>query len=135
MATISIQAVGGFRTKIKHLQSGTEIFSDAPTDNNGKGEMFSPTDLLSASLASCMITIMDIAGKEHGFTVEGTDISVTKIMSSNPRKVAEIIVEINFPKTEVYSEKSKKIIEYASKNCPVALSLHPDIKQNIILNY
>ncbi len=135
MATISLKAIGDFRTKIKHLKSGTEIYSDAPTDNNGKGEMFSPTDLLSSSLAACMITIMDIAGKEHGFSVEGTEINVTKIMSANPRKVAEIIVELNFPIDKKYTDKAKRIIEHTSKNCPVSLSLHPDIKQTIVLNY
>ena len=127
-------ASGGFRTIATHLKSGTEIYTDAPTDNHGKGEYFSPTDLLSSSLGACMITIMDIAGKEHGFTVEGTEILITKKMSESPRKVSEIIVELNFPDVE-YSEKAKRIIEHTTRNCPVSLSLHPDVKQTIILNY
>jgi putative redox protein len=134
MATIKITALGDFSTKAIHLKSGSEILTDAPTDNKGKGENFSPTDLLSASLGACMVTIMDIASKEHGFEMAGTEILVTKIMAENPRRVAEIIVELNFPDVE-YSDKAKRIIEHASKNCPVALSLHPDVKQTIILNY
>jgi uncharacterized OsmC-like protein len=134
MPTIKTIVNKDFRTEATHLKSGTKIFTDAPVDNHGKGESFSPTDLLCASLGSCMATIMDIAGKEHGFTIEGTEIIITKIMSENPRKVAEIIVELNFPPFN-YSEKMKKIIDYASKNCPVALSLHPDVKQTVILNY
>lgn len=135
MPTIQTIATTGYRTRVKHLQSGTEICTDAPLDNNGKGEAFSPSDLLAASLGSCMVTIMDIAGKEHGFTVVGTEIIITKIMASNPRKVAEIIVELNFPKRETYSEKMRKIIEFAARNCPVSLSLHPDIKQTVVFNY
>lgn len=134
MATAKIVAKGSFRTIATHLKSGAEIYTDAPTDNHGKGEYFSPTDLLSSSLGACMITIMDIAGKEHGFTVEGTEILITKKMSESPRKVSEIIVELNFPDVE-YSEKAKRIIEHTTRNCPVSLSLHPDVKQTIILNF
>lgn len=135
MATIQTITTEGFRTRVKHLHSGAEIFTDAPLDNHGKGENFSPTDLLAASLGSCMITIMDMAGKEHGFSVVGSEVIITKIMSANPRKVDEIIVELNFPKSESYSEKSRKVIEYAAHSCPVALSLHPDVKQTIVFNY
>lgn len=134
MATVKMTALGGLRTKSTHIKSGNELITDAPIDNKGKGEYFSPTDILSTSLAACMMTIMDIAGQEHGFSVEGTAVDITKIMSDKPRKVAEIIVEINFPKNN-YSDKAKKIIEYTTKNCPVAISLHPEIKQNIILNF
>jgi uncharacterized OsmC-like protein len=134
MATIKMTALGEFRTKAVHLKSGTEIITDAPTDNKGKGESFSPTDLLCASFGACMTTIMDIAGKEHGFEIAGTEIEITKIMAENPRRVAEIIVELNFPDRE-YSEKAKRVIEHTSRTCPVALSLHPDIKQTIKLNY
>ncbi|HQI46762.1 MAG TPA: OsmC family protein [Bacteroidales bacterium] len=135
MTKIKMTALGGFRTKSIHLQSGVELLTDAPVDNHGKGEYFSPTDLLATALASCMITIMDVAGQQHGFSVEGTEIDILKIMSENPRKVAEIVIHIHFPKTNNYSEKNKKIISHAVKNCPVALSLHPDIKQTVHLNY
>jgi putative redox protein len=127
-------ALGGQRTKSTHIKSGMEIITDAPVDNQGKGEYFSPTDLLATSLSACMLTIMDLAGKGHGFSVEGASANVTKIMAENPRRVAEIIVEITFPKNN-YSDKIKKIIEHASRTCPVALSLHPDIKKTIILNF
>ena len=134
MVTVKMIALGDFRTKSVHINSGTQIMTDAPIDNQGKGENFSPTDLLCTSLGACMITIMDIAGREHGFSIDGTELNITKIMSENPRKVAEIILELSFPKVE-YSIKIKKIIEFTTKNCPVALSLNPDIKQTIILNY
>lgn len=129
-----MSATGGLRTKSTHIKSGKEIISDAPVDNQGKGEYFSPSDLLATALSACMITIMDIAGREHGFSIKGAEADITKIMAENPRKVAEIIIEITFPANN-YSEKTKKIIEYASKTCPVALSLHPDIKQTVILNF
>jgi len=134
MATIKTTISKGLRTEAVHIKSGVKIITDAPIDNHGKGKSFSPTDLLCASLGSCMATIMDISGKEHGFTVEGTEMFITKIMNKNPRKIYEIIVELNFPSFN-YTDKMKKIIEHASKNCPVALSLHPDVKQTIILNY
>jgi putative redox protein len=134
MATIKTIVKKDLRTEITHLRSGSRIMTDAPVDNHGKGEYFSPTDLLSASLGSCMTTIMEIAGREHGFSIEGTEIIITKIMSENPRKIAEIVVELNFPPNN-YSDKVKKIIEITSRTCPVALSLHPDLKQTVLLKY
>lgn len=134
MATAKLTALGGLRTKSIHLKSGQEFITDAPVDNKGKGEYFSPTDIFSTSLAACMMTIMDIAGQEHGFSVKDTEVSITKIMAEKPRRVAEIIVEINFPPNN-YSDKEKKIIELTTRTCPVALSLHPDVKQTVILNY
>jgi uncharacterized OsmC-like protein len=123
-----------FRTSAVHLQSGTKIITDAPVDNHGKGEAFSPTDLLATSLASCMLTIIDIAGDEHGFTIEGTKAIVTKIMGTNPRRVIEIKIELFFPPNN-YTDKQKQVIKYITENCPVAKSLHPDIKQNITIHY
>lgn len=134
MTTIKMTALGGLRTKSIHIKSGKELITDAPVDNHGKGEYFSPTDLLATSLSACMLTIMDLAGKEHDFSVEEAQVEITKIMSTNPRRVGEIIIEINFPQNN-YSGKAKKIIDNAIKNCPVALSLHPDVKQTIIINY
>lgn len=123
-----------FRTSATHLQSGTKIITDAPVDNHGKGEAFSPTDLLATSLASCMLTIIDIAGDEHGFTIEGAKANVTKIMGTNPRRVTEIKIELYFPPNN-YSDEQKQVIKYVTENSPVAKSLHPDIKQNITINY
>ena len=134
METVQTVYLGELRTKARHSQSGVEIITDAPTDNNGKGEAFSPTDLLATSLGSCMLTIMGIAANTHGFNIDNTKVKITKIMSANPRKVSEIIVELNFPPNN-YSEKEKKFFEIAAKTCPVSLSLHPDIKQTIIFNY
>jgi len=111
-----------------------ELITDAPPDNQGKGEAFSPTDLLATSLGSCMLTIMGIAARTHNFNIDGTEVHITKIMASNPRRVSEVIIELFFPEIH-YSEKVKKIIKNAAWTCPVSRSLHPDIKQNIIFNF
>ena len=134
MSTIETKYLGELRTEAKHVRSGNRLITDAPTDNQGKGEAFSPTDLLAASLGSCMMTIIGIAARTHGFNVDGTSIHITKIMAENPRKVGEVIVEFDFP-VKNYSGKEKAIIENAAKTCPVAKSLHPDLKQTLIFNY
>ena len=134
MVTSKITYNGGLRTTSIHLASGKEIITDAPIDNKGKGEAFSPTDLLATSLGNCMLTIVGIAANEHGFNVDGTTAEITKIMEANPRRVVEIVVNFQFPKND-YSDKAKTIIERSAKTCPVACSLHPDIKQNITFNY
>lgn len=100
--------------------------TEAPEDNNGKGSMFSPTDLFAASLGSCMLTIIGIAAQTHGFSIEGTRIETEKIMAANPRRVAELKLEIYLPHNR-YSEKELKIIKSCVNTCPVANSLHPDI--------
>jgi len=129
MATISTTYVGGLRTEATHLQSGTKILTDAPTDNKGKGEAFSPTDLLAESLAGCILTTMAIAADTHGINMVNTTCEVTKVMAPNPRRVAEVIVDLKFP--EEYGDKEKKILELAATTCPVAISLHPDVKKTI----
>lgn len=134
METIHTTYTGQLRTQARHNQSGNEIMTDAPLDNKGKGEAFSPTDLLAASLGSCMMTIMGISAHEHGFNIDGTKARITKIMASSPRRVAEIKIEFDFPKNN-YSDKEKKFIEMAAKTCPSSLSLHPDLIQNINFNY
>ncbi len=128
MATSKITYTGELRTTSLHLKSGIEIITDAPVDNQGKGEAFSPTDLLATSLWNCMLTIVGIAARTHGFNIDGTTAEITKVMGENPRRVAEIIVDLQFP-ANGYSDKEKEIIERAAKTCPVAYSLHPDIKQ------
>ncbi len=133
MATIETVYQGTLRTQAKHVQSGTEILTDAPVDNQGKGEAFSPTDLLAASLGSCMLTIMGITAREHRINIENTTCEITKVMSANPRRVGEIDVELNFP--EKYSDKQQKILERAALTCPVYLSLHPDIKKLVNFNW
>jgi len=129
MATISTTYLGGLRTEATHLQSGTKIITDAPVDNHGKGEAFSPTDLLAESLAGCMLTTMAIAGNTHGINIDGATAEVTKVMAPNPRRVAEVIVDLKFPAD--YTDKEKKILELAATTCPVHISLHPDVKRTI----
>ncbi len=130
MATIKTIYTGDLRTKALHLASGTELITDAPVDNQGKGEAFSPTDLLSAALGSCMLTIMGIAARTHLINMDNTAIEITKHMASNPRRVSEIEIVFKMPDLP-YSEKEKAILEHAARTCPVALSVHPDLKQTI----
>ena len=134
MATSKITYNGGLRTTSVHERSGKEIITDAPVDNKGKGEAFSPTDLLATSLGNCMLTIAGIAAAEHGIDIDGTTCEITKIMAEGPRRVAEIIVNFQFPANS-YSDKDKKIIERAANTCPVMYSLHPDIKKTVTFNY
>jgi putative redox protein len=126
--------LGDLRTEALHLHSGVKITTDAPLDNQGKGEFFSPTDLVAAALGSCMFTIMGIAARSHGFSIDGTEAVITKLMLSNPRRIGEVIIVFNFPDI-IYTEKQKEIIERAGRTCPVALSLHPDLKQTVTLNF
>jgi len=116
------------------LQSGSVVVTDAPTDNHGKGESISPTDMFAASFGSCMLTIMGIAAQTHGFNIDGTTVNTTKIMAEKPRRVAEIIVELHFPPNN-FSAKERKIIELCAKECPVAQSLHTDIRQTVVYNW
>ena len=127
--TSEIQYKGNLRTRAKHLKSGEEIITDAPTDNNGKGEAFSPTDLLATSLASCAMTIMGIAANMHGIDIAGTKAEVLKHMAADPRRVSGVDVTFTMP-DKAYSQKEKTILERAALTCPVAKSLHPDIIQN-----
>jgi putative redox protein len=119
------------RTTAKHEQSGSYIETDAPLDNHGKGERFSPTDLVATALASCMLTIMGIAANTHNIDITNTKCSVEKIMETAPRRIGRINIEVHFPKNTVYSEKEKKILEKAALTCPVMESLHPDCIKNI----
>jgi putative redox protein len=132
--TISTVYVGELRTRATHVRSGKELITDAPPDNKGKGEAFSPTDLLATSLGSCMLTIMGIAAKEHGFDIDNTKVKIWKIMASDPRRVGEIKIELTFPKNN-YTDKQKKIIERAAFTCPVYYSLHPDLLKTLSFIY
>jgi len=134
METMRTQYLGGLRTIAKHVKSGNELITDAPTDNKGRGEAFSPTDLLATALGSCALTIMGIAANEHGFNIDGTTVKITKIMASNPRRVGEVVVEFTFPPNN-YSEKEKKIIRLSADTCPVNQSLHPDLKKTFVYNF
>lgn len=131
--TVHTRYVGNLHTEAEHLQSGNKITTDAPVDNGGKGEYFSPTDMLAAALGSCSLTIMGKAAQVHGFNIDGTEVEISKIMGTDPRRVVEIVVEITFPSD--YEPKVKKILELAAHECPVANSLHPDLKQTFIFHY
>lgn len=130
MNTSEVTYKGNLRTTTIHLKSGQQIITDAPTDNNGKGEAFSPTDLLATSLGCCMITVMGILAKRNAINLDETKAEILKVMAANPRRVSEINVDIHFPKNN-YSQKEKELLENTALTCPVAKSLHPDIKQKI----
>ena len=134
METIRTIYLGDLRTEATHIKSEKQIITDAPVDNKGKGEAFSPTDLLAASLGSCMLTLMGIAANTHQIDFSGASMKITKAMVNNPRKVAEVIVDIDMGGSK-YTDKEKKILENAALTCPVALSLHPDVKQTVHFNY
>ena len=134
METVRTKYISDLRTEATHVRSGVKLTTDAPVDNQGKGEFFSPTDLLATSLGSCMLTIMGIAARTHGFNIDGTEVCITKIMGTDPRRVVEIVVELTFPHNN-YSAKERKLLELSAKECPVANSLHPDLKQNIIFKF
>ena len=130
MTTSEVTYQGDLRTTAIHLQSNNEIITDAPTDNQGKGEAFSPTDLLATSLASCMLTIIGIKARDMEIDVEGTTAEVTKVMSVDPRRVSEIQVIITFQ--QALDDKTQKIFYNTALTCPVAKSIHPDIAQNVV---
>lgn len=131
--TSKVTYTGDLRTKSVHLQSGNEIITDAPTDNNGKGEAFSPTDMVANSLATCMFTIMGIKANQMNISIEGSIASVTKIMQSEPRMISKIIIV--FDMNISADEKTKTILERAALTCPVYLSLHPDIQKDVTFNW
>jgi putative redox protein len=126
---------GELRTEATHLQSGTVIQTDAPTDNQGKGEKFSPTDLLATSLGNCMMTIMGIKARDMQVDLANTKIDVTKIMNADPRRVGGIQVQFHFPTNLHLDEKQQKILENAALTCPVAKSIHPDIALDVNFNW
>lgn len=131
--TSKITYLGDLRTTSTHIQSGTTILSDAPTDNYGKGEAFSPTDLVANALGSCMVSIMAIKSRDLNLDLLDSTVSVTKIMQAEPRKIAKIIVVLNM--SVATSEKNKIILERAAMTCPVFLSLNPDIEKEISFNW
>ena len=119
---------GDLRTTSTHLQSGTVIETDAPTDNQGKGERFSPTDLVANALGTCMVTTMAIKARSMNINLDGTKLDVTKIMVSDPRRIGKIIVHVFFPTELGLDDKQKNILENTARTCPVERSLHPDVE-------
>lgn len=134
METIQTTYLGNLRTEATHIQSGNKLITDAPSDNNGKGEAFSPTDLLATSLGSCIFTIMGIKAEQHNFSIEGAKAKSWKIMNINPRRVGEIKIEFDFSMCQL-SDKQKKLLQNVVKTCPVSLSVHSEIKQNISFKF
>lgn len=132
--TVKTTYLGNLRTENVHLQSGSKLITDAPTDNRGKGEAFSPTDLLATALANCIMTIMGIKAMDNGIDIVGTEIDITKVMASNPRRVAEVVMEFKFPKRE-YSDEEKQLIESVAGTSPVPLSVRTDLKQTILFTW
>ena len=133
MNNIKISYKGRLRTVVTHTLTGEIIETDAPIDNNGKGEKFSPTDLFASSLGSCMLTIMGITAQSHGFSIDGSSINLEKIMGKNPRRVAEIHLDINIK--GVLTEKQRQMLVKAAKHCPVSKSIHPEIKENVSFHF
>ena len=134
MVSITAIYLGGLRTEATHLRSGNKIITDAPTDNNGKGEAFSPTDLTCASLSSCMMTLMGMLAERENIDLTGLRSEIVKVMGSNPRTIAEVHIAFfheNLKATDVQKEKLRR----AALTCPVALSVSPEIKQKVEFNF
>lgn len=127
MITSTVEYLGGLRTSCTHVQSQTKIITDAPVDNKGKGEAFSPTDLLATSYASCMITIMGIFCENHEINFQHAKADVTKIMEANPRRVGKIVLKMDFTGNNWDEETAERVIR-AGKACPVAKTLGDNIE-------
>ena len=126
---------GDLRTVATHLQSGTAIETDAPTDNQGKGERFSPTDLVATALGACMATTMGIKARDLQVDLRGMKLSIRKIMKPDPRRIAGIDVVFDFPPTLQIDEKQQLILERTAHTCPVVYSLHPDLELKVEFNW
>lgn len=131
--TSKVTYLGDLRTSSIHLQSGNEIISDAPLDNNGKGEAFSPTDTVANALASCMMTIMGIKARDMDIDLKGSTAEVTKMMNAEPRRIGAI--EVVFDMVGTADQKSKTILERVAMTCPVFLSLNTEIEKRITFNW
>jgi putative redox protein len=126
---------GDLRCTATHLQSGTFIETDAPTDNQGKGERFSPTDLVVTALGTCMVTTMGIKARTMDIQLDGTRLEVTKIMVSDPRRIGKIIVHVFFPEGLTIDDKQKDLLERTARTCPVERTLHPDVELDMQFNW
>ena len=131
--TSTVTYLGNLRTKSLHVKSGDSYLTDAPVDNNGKGEAFSPTDTVATGLAGCMLTVMGIKAEQLNVNLKNTKAEVIKTMAADPRRISKVEVRLYFP--ENYDEKTRKILENTARTCPVAQSLHPNIEQVIEFNF
>lgn len=134
MATASGKYLGNLRCEWKHEASGATVISDAPTDNHGKGEAFSPTDICATSLAACAMTIMGIYAQTRGLDISGATFEVDKVMSKEPRRIGEINIVFRIPDRD-FDAKTKISLQRAASTCPIHLSLHPEIKQNMTFTW
>lgn len=128
--TSEVIYTGNLRTTNKHIKSGNSIITDAPMDNHGKGENFSPTDLVATALANCMLTVMGIKANQKGLDVDGAKAEVTKVMASNPRRISVIDIKLIMP-AKKFTDEEKKLLEQTAINCPVAKSLSEDLTQTL----
>lgn len=135
MAGFNTLYTGGLRTENTHLQSGSTIITDAPTDNQGRGEAFSPTDLCALSLANCIITTMGIYAQNQGYHIEGTRAHTVKHMANDPRRIARIEIQLTIVLKEFDDEHAREGLLRIVKTCPVARSLHPDIEQDVTVAF
>jgi len=136
MATAQITYLGDLRTESVHLQSGTAILTDAPTDNQGRGEAFSPTDLLATALGTCIVTTMGILARRDGIDLRGSVVEITKVMSSEPpRKVARVVVKMVMCTAAALDDDTKAKYVRIAHTCPVAISLHPDVVQEVTVEW
>lgn len=131
--TSKVTYTGNLRTENTHIKSGNTFITDAPTDNNGKGEAFSPTDTVATGLANCILTVMGIKAQQMEASMDGAEAFVTKIMASNPRRIAKIEIAITMP--DGFTSKDKKILEHTAHTCPVHYSLHPYIEKVVTFNW
>ena len=134
MPTIHSRYLGDLRTEATHLASGNKMLTDAPVDNQGRGEAFSPSDTVCAALGSCMMTIMGIAARTHGINLDGMQADITKFMVSDPRRISKIEIRF-YGLNESPDDRQKVLLERAARTCPVALSVHPDIIQDIHFDF
>jgi putative redox protein len=133
--TATIIYKGELRCNATHNQSGTVIETDAPTDNRGKGERFSPTDLLCVALGTCVITTIGIKANDMGIDLTGTTLQIQKHMLSDPRRVGKVDVQVKFPAVLQLEEKDKTILQRVGDNCPVLKSIHPDIEAKVVYEW
>ena len=131
--TSKVTYTGELRTNCVHLRSGHEFITDAPVDNNGLGQAFSPTDTVATGLASCMLTMMGIKARDMEVNLKNSVAEVTKHMAADPRRISQIDIEIHLP--AAITEKQKKILEHTARTCPVIFSLHPDIKKELVFHW
>lgn len=135
MNTATTTYLGQLRTENTHTRSGQVIITDAPVDNQGRGEAFSPTDLCALSLANCILTTMGIYAQNHGLNIDGSTADTTKHMANDPRRIVKIEIHLKIKLNETDNGHAKEALEKIISTCPVARSLHPDIEKAVTLEY